>query len=155
MTGRIFYLSLAFLLFHMALPHVALAFQEHGAREGLYVHLLAHICFGAAMLWLFLMIKNSDIWQQRHWRFIAWGAALLTFWNVDTFAGHIISLLHPERCLPIMHTSTELIFWVWYVCKLDHLVCVTAMIFFYLGLKQLLTYLESEGSPDRDIRQEK
>jgi len=132
------------LLFMICFPDCAHAFQEHGAREGVYVHQLGHICFGAAMLWLFFMIKRSSIWQKSCWKLVAAGFLLLAAWNVVTFTGHMISLYSLVNCPSSVPPQAGLKFWTWYVCKLDNVVCVSAMLLFYAGLKGLLEHLRSE-----------
>ncbi len=137
------------LLWHLLDPRIALAFQEHGAKEGLYVHQLGHICFGAAMAWLFFMIRRSSFWRRRCWKSVAAGSALLALWNAVTFTGHIISLYSLKNCPTTLPQDAGLKFWVWYSCKLDNIICVAAMCFFYAGLKQLLEHLKSEEPGDK------
>ncbi len=142
------FIPVAALVLLAAFPGTAGAFQEHGAHEGIYVHQLGHVCFGAAMAWLCLMIRGSSFWKKRCWKLVAAGSALLALWNAVTFTGHILSLYSLSNCPASLPGDAGLKFWVWYACKLDNLVCVTAMFFFYIGLRQLLKSLQAEDEAD-------
>jgi len=139
-----------FLCIALFAPRAVFAFQEHGAREGMYVHQLGHVCFGAAMAWLYFMIRGSSFWEKRCWKSVAVGSALLALWNVVTFTGHIISLYSLSNCPASLPEEAGIRFWIWYACKLDNLVCVAAMFFFYVGLRQLLGRLRLEDKDSRE-----
>jgi hypothetical protein len=113
----------------------ALAFQEHGPPEGLYIHQLGHILFAASMLGLWYGVRVSRFNAQRSWRLIAYGAALLALWNGVTFTGHWLSIF----TIPAMYSSGEEVpEWMlrmWHVLKLDNIVCISAMLCFYAGLR--------------------
>lgn len=137
---------IAFFACQLFFPEIVQAFQAHGPKEGLFVHQLGHICFWAVMVWLYFMIRNSSFRQKKCWRFIARGSAMLALWNLVAFTGHIISRYYSfNQCSAGLPQDQTLIFWIWYVCKLDHIVCVPAMFFFYAGLKRLLGQLKTEG----------
>ncbi len=116
----------------------ALAFQEHGPPEGLYIHQLAHICLALSMIGLWYGIRHSRFRKDQGWQRMAIGAALLTVWNIMTFTGHILSLY----TMPAMRQSNAGVpAWMeltWHILKLDNIVCVAAMLYFYAGLKRLL-----------------
>ncbi len=150
MKTNLWQITVATALGSFFIPDVAQAFQEHGAYEGMYVHQLGHVCFGAAMAWLFFMIRRSSFWKRRCWKSVAVGSALLALWNAVTFTGHVISLYSLSNCPTYLPENADMKFWIWYACKLDNLVCVTAMFFFYLGLRQLLAGLKVE---DREARE--
>ncbi len=134
MTRSLFFSSILLITLE---PEICLAFQEHGALEGLYIHQLAHICFGSAMLWLFFMIRRSDFWLQKWWKAIAFGGLILAFWNVMTFVGHMLGgyslYCHTSQSPPV----SNYLFWLWYFTKFDTVACCMSMLFFYLGLKRL------------------
>ncbi len=115
----------------------ALAFQEHGPPEGLYIHQLGHILFAASMLGLWYGVRVSRFSTHRSWRLIASGAALLALWNAVTFTGHWLSIF----TIPAMYSNGEAVpEWMlrmWHMLKLDNLVCVSAMLCFYAGLRNL------------------
>ena len=115
----------------------ALAFQEHGPPEGLYIHQLAHICLALSMIGLWYGIRSSRFRKDQGWQRMAIGAALLTVWNIMTFTGHILSLY----TMPAMRQNNGVPAWMeltWHILKLDNIVCVAAMLYFYAGLKRLL-----------------
>ncbi len=128
----------------------AYAFQEHGPPEGLYIHQIAHICFALSMTGLWYGIKGSSRFRDNPgWQLIATGAALLTLWNIITFVGHILSVftltdfMHESRAIPVW------IEWTWHILKLDNIVCVAAMLYFYAGLKKLLHGATASGNGTR------
>ncbi len=127
-------ISFFFILF---LPSNSFAFQEHGATEGIFIHLLGHVCFGSSMLWLFFMIRKSSFWEKDWWKAISYGALVLAFWNVTTFIGHVINPFSPFSCPQIEMVEGNLGFLIWYFSKLDNLICIFAMSLFYIGLKRL------------------
>jgi len=131
--------SLLFIAATAAWAAPAYAFQEHGPPEGLYIHQLAHIFFALSMTGLWYGIRSSSRFRDNPgWQFIATGAALLTLWNLVTFTGHIFSIFtlpgirHDGQAIPIWME------WTWHILKLDNIVCVAAMLYFYAGLKKLL-----------------
>gem|GEM_PF-6742543 len=90
--------------------------------------------------------------MRRCWKSLAAGSALLALWNAVTFTGHIISLYSLDNCPTALPENAGLKFWIWYACKLDHIICVTAMLFFYVGLKQLLQHLKAEEKEQGEIK---
>ncbi len=137
-NSAVFRFVLLFIIFlPFLVPGPCFAFQEHGAREGLYVHELAHICFGSSMLWLFFMIKKSLYWEKKCWKAMALGALILVFWNVMTFLGHILGPRSLYFCDLTPPTNKSLTFWIWYFAKFDTVICCLSMICFYVGLKRL------------------
>ncbi len=118
-------------------PVSCFAFQEHGPIEGLYMHQLAHICFGSSMFWFFFMIYRGAFWQKTWWRSIAIGALVLAFWNVVTFVGHIFRNYSIYTCSAQQFVAVRASFWLWYLTKLDTIICCVAIFFFYIGLKRL------------------
>ncbi len=124
----------------------AFAFQEHGPPEGLYVHQLAHIFFALSMTGLWYGIKGSSRFRDNPgWQLIATGAALLTMWNVVTFAGHILSIFTMTDFAHEGGAVSAWIEWTWHILKLDNIVCVAAMLYFYAGLRKLLHGASASG----------
>jgi hypothetical protein len=129
----------AFLAVAAAWASPAYAFQEHGAPEGLYIHQLAHIFFALSMTGLWYGIRSSKRFRDdRGWQLIAAGAALLTLWNVITFTGHILSIFIQSSQKQGADTIPLWMEWTWHILKLDNIVCVAAMLYFYAGLRKLL-----------------
>lgn len=110
--------------------------------EGLIIHQLAHIVFAVSMGGMALRILRSPLSKDRSWRRFSIGAILLVVWNLWAFIGHQLELAVSARHFHIdqpdlaptieIHTPIDLLY---YVYKMDHLICVPAMVFFFLGLK--------------------
>lgn len=118
------------------------ATQTHFAPEGLYVHQMAHIMFIVAMVYLVSCLILSGSIKERAWLNIAISATLFALWNIDTFVVHWVrEYLRPElfegsaQAWSQTLTVTEPVAWIFYLGKLDHLLCVPAIIFFLLGLR--------------------
>jgi hypothetical protein len=122
----------------------ALAIQSHGGSEGFYVHQGAHL------FWIFSIgrvacgICASSAIEERAWRFIATGFWLLTAWNIWAFTGHIVEELIPKEnfIASAADGSPQLLVDSWlsmayYVLKMDHLICVPALAYLYLGLRAM------------------
>ncbi len=139
---------LSVLLFLSLMPQPCLAFQEHGATEGLFAHQLAHICFGSSMLWLFFMIKKSIYWKKKCWKAIALGAIILVFWNIMTFIGHILAPRSQYLCDITIPANRGIGFWIWYLTKFDTLVSCLSMTCFFLGLRTLNRSIKTAGGKE-------
>jgi len=125
----------------------ALATQKHGQPEGLYVHQMAHIFFIISMGSLEFWLRQRNLTKERGWKYIQVAAVLFILWNIDAALVHLM-----EEHLDILgianidhwhlridssqgYNSFTLIY---YLLKLDHLLCVPAMWCLYYGLKTIL-----------------
>ncbi len=124
----------------------AWATQTHGEPEGLYVHQAAHVFFFFAMGLLIYWLRQRNLVKEKAWRYIQYSAILFILWNIDTFAVHTLDeLVHlirthkPDPWHLQIDTAEGLSFLgkLYYLGKLDHLLCVPALIYLYLGLKRL------------------
>jgi len=125
----------------------ALATQTHGQPEGLYVHQMAHIFFLISMGSLDFWLRQRNLTEQRGWKYIQFSAVLFILWNIDAAAVHFldehldilgitkIDLWHIKIENSQRHDSITILY---YLMKLDHLLCVPAMFFLYFGLKTIL-----------------
>ena len=121
-----------------------LATQTHGQPEGLYVHQMAHIFFIISMGSLEYWLRQRNLTQEKGWKYIQLSAVLFIFWNINAVAVHFmdehLSILGIHK-IDFWHirietvTSQESIALLYYILKLDHLLCVPAMFFMYYGLK--------------------
>jgi hypothetical protein len=125
----------------------ALATQAHSAPEGLYAHQLAHIFFIVSMGVLIYWLRERKLVQAVGWRYIQYAALFFILWNLDAFSVHLL-----EEQIPIIEVqrinSWEIsitaadhsvaLTWFYYAAKLDHLLCVPALLFLYFGLRRLL-----------------
>lgn len=133
-------------------PQPALAIQTHLGREGIYVHQGAHVFFALSMVIFALNIHRSTLSTRKPWQFFFWGALLLVIWNVWAFCGHIIEYLVPPENFTFAPTplSPRLVISSWreivyFFLKMDHLLCLPAVICFYLALKAILNELPEKN----------
>jgi hypothetical protein len=126
------------------------ATQTHGEPEGLFVHQLAHLFFIISMGLLIYWLRRRNLVQQKAWRFIQYGAMLFILWNIDTFCVHLLDEqvdMIRIRQLDAWHLQIDTAAWyglIYYIARLDHLLCVPAMLCLYLGLKRL--YHENQST---------
>ena len=130
------------------LPSASHATQAHAAPEGLYTHQIAHIFFMIALCWLIYWLQKRHLIHETGWRQIQFAAICLILWNIDAFLAHLMDeqllLVDVQRVgnwqirINSVTTRSDLA-WIYYLLKLDHLLCVPAMCFFYVGLKRLLS----------------
>lgn len=129
------------------LPDAGHATQAHAAPEGLYTHQIAHIFFMIALCWLIYWLQKRHLIHETGWRQIQFAAICLILWNIDAFLAHLMDeqllLVDVQRIgnwqIKIDSSTTRSdLSWIYYVLKLDHLLCVPAMCFFFVGLKRLL-----------------
>ena len=139
-------------LFFMIFPVPSQATQAHAAPEGLYTHQLAHIFFTLSLCWLIYWLQQRRLPKKVGWRQIQYGAICLILWNIDAFLAHLMDeqlfLVSVERLgnwqirIDSATGRTDLA-WIYYLFKLDHLLCVPAMGYFYVGLKRLLGFSQA------------
>lgn len=132
------------------------AFQNHPAPEGLYAHQMAHIFFLTSMILLAYWLQIKGFTKERGWRFIQVACVLFAAWNLLTTIGHWVEEQLPEltTCGPpdwrqYLRLEPEPLWMAYYVLKLDHLVCVPAMLCLLLGLKHLTEKVS--GKDRRDV----
>lgn len=145
-------ISLFLLSFLGATPTNAL--QTHAGPEGLYAHLEAHIFYLLAMVIFAIRIHRSKLWEEKGWQSIVRGLWLLAFWNVWAFIGHIITLYIPQGHMMTRDTDMAPVLIVnsfmdviYYVLKMDHLICVPAVIFLFIGIKSMLLNHKPKNMP--------
>ncbi len=128
-------------------PSVALATQGHGAPEGLLVHQMSHLFFAASMGVLIFWLRQRDLIKEAPWRRIQYAALFFIAWNLDAFLVHLmdehlvlieISRIDTFRIHIDAPPGFEWLGTVYFLAKLDHLLCAPALIFLYAGLRGLL-----------------
>lgn len=128
-------------------PGSAWALQSHGGMEGVYAHQLAHLFFAFSMALLIFWLRKWRLTVSVSWRHIQYAALFFIAWNVDTMISHWLleqsDLITVEIIAPMQMHVTTAEGWQWltkvyYLTKLDHLLCVPALIFLFLGLRRLL-----------------
>jgi hypothetical protein len=139
-------------------PASAWATQTHGGLEGLWVHQTAHVFFAFSMGLLIFWLRKRRLTVSRGWRYIQFAAIFFIAWNMDTMASHWLQeqsgLIEVRNAAPLqMQIITgESRHWlgsVYYMTKLDHLLCVPALVFLFLGFRRLLhTAFQPGGGGD-------
>ncbi len=136
--------TVLFLLF-IAAPGDAFAIQGHFGPEGIFLHQLAHVFFFISLFLVVFWIHKAGLLQDTGWRWIRNGFLLFTAWNFDTFmvhwlSGYVCMRIEPQRIMVSgMVPGVE---WRWidllyYIGKMDHLLCVPAMAYILAGLRRL------------------
>jgi len=125
----------------------AWATQTHGQPEGLYAHQIAHIFFIISMGSLEFWLRQRNLTREKGWQYIQLAAVLFILWNLNALTVHFldehleifgivkIDLWHIQFDNPQGQDAITLLY---YLLKLDHLLCVPAMYFLYYGLKTIL-----------------
>ena len=113
--------------------------------------------------WPFCSIgcAQRQLVKERGWRLIQLAALFFILWNVDAFAVHILddrSDLFRTIDAGTWHESIqfdrniELLAVLYYLGKMDHLLCAPGMILLYLGLRSLLQDATRTRKPPRISR---
>jgi hypothetical protein len=136
-------------------PDIVLATQTHGGPEGIYAHQIAHLFYILSMGFFIHWLRERKLVEESGWRFIQYAAFFLILWNLDAFLVHFIDdqigLIHLER-IGLWHTQiiaqngNNALEILYYFAKLDHLLCVPALFFLYLGLRRLLKASHSKSA---------
>ncbi len=133
--------------------HPALAVQVHGGSEGLIVHMLGHCLFLAAVVFLLTYLANRPLGRGRAWRYLRLSLFLFLLWNLDTMVNHLLGagLLEEDVMLKgffLRHyVSAPLTFtkWAYYLTSFDHLLCVPAIFFLFLSMREFAMAGLAEG----------
>ena len=128
-------------------PNPALATQGHGGIEGVYAHQIAHLFFIISMGGLIYWLRQRGLVRERGWQLIRLSAFFFILWNLDAFIVHFLDdqmdIIQVQRIglwkirLTDLYDSNILKI-LYYFAKLDHLLCVPAIVFLYSGLKRLV-----------------
>ncbi len=125
------------------IPAPAYAFMPH-EYTGIYVHQAAHIFLTLSLSTFVLRAQYTNFKNKAAWNKIIFGTWLLIIWSLTTMAGHFLELvvtkdsmiMEPGANTPslVLRSSLEVIF---YILKMDHLLSVPAMLYFFAGLRVL------------------
>ncbi len=136
-------------------PATAWATQTHGGSEGLFVHQLAHLFFAFSMGLLIFWLRKWRLTISVGWRYIQYAAFFFIAWNLDTMGSHWLleqsGLIAVRNIAPLQMQITAAQGWQWlsgiyYLSKLDHLICMPALVYLFLGFRRLLhTALPAAG----------
>lgn len=134
----------------LSLPEISWAFQPHGAPEGLYVHQMSHVVFLCGLAYLYWHTRRTTALVSRGWHYLRCYCVLLILWNLLAFIGHAVAtVLTPEDFLnsgswdALILSPLTLEKIVFYITKMDHLLCVPAAFFLLISLRTF--YLDHKG----------
>jgi len=129
------------------LPLNVYATQLHASSEGIITHQIGHLFFLFSMVALIFTITDKGLDRQKGWRLIQYSAFFFILWNLDAITAHFfdnqihavkIENISFGKMRIITNNDSSLLAWFYYVLKLDHLLCVPAMLFLYKGLSNLV-----------------
>lgn len=162
--GKPLFIVLAGVLFLLlAVPLPAMATQPHGDPEGIVVHQLSHVFFIFSMAILIYWLHNRKLSVKPGWREIRYAAFFLILWSADAFVVHMldeqlgwITVSRMDAWAMQVEPSRGgvALAWLYYIVKLDHLLCVPALFFLYRGLARLSVQKESDGKSDGGAERE-
>jgi hypothetical protein len=132
-------------------PAPGLAFNLVWESQGSYVHQMAHLLFGLAMLLFIFEIHRGELRNVPGVACLVWACGLLVWWNLDAIFGHAVdwSLKNPvilgegwQRRLLMEDWQT----WAFYLTKTTHfLILIPAFYFFYRFLKRFSPESETKA----------
>ena len=129
------------------LPIDGYATQLHASSEGIITHQVGHLFFLFSMVALIFTITGKGLDKQKGWRLIQYSAFFFILWNLDAITAHFfdnqihavkIETISIGKMKIVTNNDSSLLAWFYYVLKLDHLLCVPAMLFLYKGLSSLV-----------------
>jgi hypothetical protein len=155
LKGKLFWIPAVAAFGLLAAPMPALATQAHGDPEGIVAHQIAHVVFIVSMAILIYWLRKRLLVKQAGWKYIQYAALFFILWNMDAFLAHILDEqlgwirvekigFWQQRITAVQ--GPDILAPVYYLIKRDHLLCVPAMIFLYMGLNRLLRTLPPENT---------
>lgn len=136
----------------LVLPRAALALQVHPAPTGLYAHQIAHAFFILSMAIFAFWLHRMGLVKIKGWRFIQMSCFLFILWNINAMAGHGLESRLTEDAFVGADFTKALVVdrafapYLYYFLKMDHFLCVPAMILLLMGLKRLKAASEGGGA---------
>lgn len=139
-------------VFQWLVPANSFATQAHGGTEGIIAHQIGHLFFMFSMCTFVYWSRNSRLLKETGWRYIKYFAVLLVLWNMDVILMHfldeqmaIVSFQKVTKWDLIVRSvnKSSALELFYYLGKLDHLLCVPALFFLYIGLKKILSEHDS------------
>ncbi len=141
----------SFLLFVLTelflFPAHCFATQLHASSEGIITHQAGHFFFLFSMGVLILTVSGKNLNRQRGWQLIQYAAFFFILWNIDTLTAHFLdNQIHAVRIENISlwtldivaDNDSQFLGLFYYILKLDHLLCVPAMLLLYKGISSLV-----------------
>ncbi len=141
MKFNVFILLIVFLI-----PDSALAIQAHGGSEGIVVHQGGHLFFLLSLCVLVYWLEKKWFTEGKSRRYFQLFGVFLILWNLNVILMHfldeqsdIIHVFRPDTSHIVIRAinDSEFLEYIYYFGKMDHLICVPALIFLYLALKTI------------------
>jgi len=134
----------------LILPSEAQAVQIHGPPEGFVVHIMGHIFFSIALLFLIYILHKYPLDNRPAWKYLKISIFFWLIWNLDTLMVHILSFRLPKEAIAtgshMIHSKLKGPFdlerLLLYFGKFDHLLCVPAMYCLAMSLKDFCKTVE-------------
>ncbi len=154
---------LALFIFMMLFPSKAHAVQVHGPPEGFVVHMMGHIFFTSALIFLIYILHKYPLDNRPAWKYFKISIFFWLIWNLDTFMVHILSVRLPKEAIAtgshLIHSKLRGPFdmerLIFYFGKFDHFLCVPAMYCLAMSLKDFCKrvekHLQTVGSDEHVI----
>lgn len=129
------------------LPIEGYATQLHASAEGIITHQIGHLFFLFSMVALIFTITGKGLDKQKGWRLIQFSAFFFILWNMDAVMAHFfdnqihavkIENMSLDKIRVVTEKGSSILAWFYYFLKMDHLLCVPAMLFLYRGLSSLV-----------------
>ena len=148
MTKYIYIYSMGFaLLLLLGQTENAWALQSHGAREGLYVHQMAHLLFMGALAYLYWHTRYSPVLISKGWKYLQLFCVLLLCWNLLAFAGHqafehltASDFINKNNWTEQIAPPLSFVKVLYAITKMDHFLNVPALLALTISLRTF--YLE-------------
>lgn len=136
----------------------AYATQLHASAEGIITHQIGHLFFLFSMVVLIFTIRDKYLDIEPGWRLIQYSAFFFVLWNLDALSAHFLDnqiyivktrTLSFRQILIEVEGNSPVLAWAYYLLKLDHLLCVPAMLFLYMGLSKLVKKYQPANRPEK------
>jgi len=142
-TSMLTFLGAVLLVLFWGTVEQALALQVHPEPEGLYSHQIAHLFFILSMAVMVFWLRKRGLIREPGWRLIQWGCIMFIVWNAAAFIGHAVEAEMTEESFVGKGWSRALLVQglvspvIYLLLKMDHLTCVPAILFLFLGLRKI------------------
>jgi len=136
----------------LCFPDSAFAVQIHGPPEGIIVHLMGHIFFSVALLFLIYILNKYPVDSSKAWKYLKLSIFFWLIWNLDTFVEHILALRLDKSAIIIgkhhifsyLAGPLTLEKWLYYLGQFDHFLCVPAMWSLSMSLRHFCKRVEKQ-----------
>jgi hypothetical protein len=142
------------LILLLIMPDSVMAIQPHGDPEGIVIHQFSHIFFIFSMGILIYWLRSRELSMAPGWKEIKYAAFFLILWSAGAFVAHLLDeqlqwVTASRIDFWTRHlgstTGGDALTWIYYIVKLDHLLCVPGFFFLYRGVARLSAIQDEEN----------